>query len=117
MRSGSLRHGPGASPRVALDWLRAQPRESLEPEEFFTNLAAPSSGDPALAAEVRRKVAGALAGLPAKLRVAALLGVVEDCPQREIAEALGISVAAVKLRIWRALRILRRDLERQGIRP
>jgi len=30
---------------------------------------------------------------------------------------LGISIAAVKLRIFRALRLLRKDLEKQGITP
>jgi len=103
--------------RVALDWLRAQPRERTEPEEFFTAIPAQRSGDAAVAAQVRQKVVRSLARLPAKLRVAAVLAVVEECPQREIAEALGVSAAAVKLRVWRALRILRRDLERQGIRP
>lgn len=103
--------------RVALDWLRTQPRERAEPEEFFTALPAPRSGDAAMDAEVRQKVARALAALPPKLRAAAVLAVVEQCPQREIAAALGISPAAVKLRVWRALRSLRSNLERQGIRP
>ena len=35
----------------------------------------------------------------------------------EIAEALGISTAAVKLRVFRALRLLRKELQRQGIEP
>jgi DNA-directed RNA polymerase specialized sigma24 family protein len=43
--------------------------------------------------------------------------VVEEQPHKEVAEALGISVAAVKLRVFRALRLLRKDLEQQGIRP
>jgi DNA-directed RNA polymerase specialized sigma24 family protein len=34
-----------------------------------------------------------------------------------VAEALGISVTAVKLRVFRALRLLRKDLERQGMKP
>jgi len=44
-----------------------------------------------------------------------MLVVVEELPQKEAAEALGISVAAVKVRVFRALRLLRKDLERQGI--
>jgi len=43
--------------------------------------------------------------------------VVEEQPQKEVAMALGISVAAVKLRVFRGLRLLRKDLERQGITP
>ena len=55
--------------------------------------------------------------LPPKLRVAAMLAVVEELPHKEVAEALGISVAAVKLRVFRALRLLRKDLQQQGITP
>jgi DNA-directed RNA polymerase specialized sigma24 family protein len=49
--------------------------------------------------------------------VAAVLAVVEDQPHKVVAESLGISVTAVKLRVFRALRLLRKDLEQQGIRP
>jgi RNA polymerase sigma-70 factor (ECF subfamily) len=51
------------------------------------------------------------------LRAAAVLAVVEEQPHKVVAESLGISVAAVKLRVFRALRLLRKDLEQQGIRP
>jgi RNA polymerase sigma-70 factor (ECF subfamily) len=73
--------------------------------------------DPGVTAEIRSKTAQAFARLPPRLRVAAVLSVVEDRPHKEVAEALGISVTAVKLRVFRALRLLRRDLERQGIKP
>jgi DNA-directed RNA polymerase specialized sigma24 family protein len=42
---------------------------------------------------------------------------VEDRPHKEVAEALGITAAAVKLRVFRALRLLRKDLKEQGITP
>jgi DNA-directed RNA polymerase specialized sigma24 family protein len=51
------------------------------------------------------------------LRVAAVLAVVEELPHKEVAAALGISVAAVKVRVFRALRLLRKDLQQQGITP
>lgn len=98
---------------AALDWLRAQRPETVLPPDC----AAPLAADPGMRAEMRQKIAQAFARLPARLRVAALLAVVEEQPHREIAEALGISVAAVKVRIFRALRLLRKDLERQGITP
>jgi RNA polymerase sigma-70 factor (ECF subfamily) len=63
------------------------------------------------------KTAQAFGHLPPKLRIAATLAVIEELPQKEVAAALGISVAAVKLRIFRALRLLRKDLEQQGIMP
>lgn len=102
---------------AALDWLRRQKPESSAAPEMWVNVAAPSTGDAAVAAEIRRKTAQAFQKLPAKLRVAALLAVVEDRPHKQIAEALGITVAAVKLRVFRALRLLRRDLQKQGITP
>jgi RNA polymerase sigma-70 factor, ECF subfamily len=103
--------------RAALDWLRAR-----RPEVELTGQAAadPSSAptaDPGVAAEIRLKTAQAFARLPPRLRIAAVLAVVEEQPHKDIAAALGISVSAVKLRVFRALRLLRNDLESQGITP
>jgi RNA polymerase sigma-70 factor (ECF subfamily) len=98
---------------AALDWLRANKTEYELPED----LSSPVVADPAITVEIRRKTAEAFRRLPPKLRVAAVLAVVEELPQKEVAEALGISVAAVKLRVFRALRLLRKDLASQGIRP
>ena len=103
--------------RAALDWLRAEKREAAVSLEVCAEAAAPAAGDPAVSAEIRSKTALAFGRLPPKLRIAAALAVVEGMPQKEVAEALGISVAAVKVRVFRALRLLRKDLEEQGIRP
>ena len=102
---------------AALDWIRRQKPESNAAPEMWVNVAAPSTGDAAVAADIRQKTELAFARLPAKLRLAAVLAVVEDRPHKEIAEALGITVAAVKLRVFRALRLLRKDLQEQGITP
>jgi RNA polymerase sigma factor (sigma-70 family) len=100
---------------AALDWLRAErPNRELAQDQ---ELAAPAIADPAVTAEIRRKTAEAFGRLPPNLRVAALLAVVGEMPQREVAAALGISIAAVKLRVFRALRLLRKDLRSQGITP
>ena len=80
-------------------------------------MAVVTSADPAVSEEIRRKTAMAFGRLPLKLRVAATLAVIEERPYKEVAEAIGISVAAVKLRVFRALRLLRKDLELQGITP
>jgi RNA polymerase sigma-70 factor (ECF subfamily) len=98
---------------AALDWLRTERMES----ELPADLPAPAASDPAVNAEIRRKTALAFGRLPAKLRIAAILAVVEEQPYKDVAEALGISIAAVKLRVFRALRLLRKDLEREGITP
>jgi RNA polymerase sigma-70 factor (ECF subfamily) len=103
--------------RAALDWLRSAKREATIPLELCTEPTASATGDPAINAEIRRKTALAFETLPPKLRIAATLAVIEELPHKEVAEALGISVAAVKVRIFRALRLLRKELERQGIRP
>ena len=98
---------------AALDWLRTVRTES----ELPADIPAPAAADPAVTAEIRRKTALAFQRLPTKLRIAAILAVVEEQPYKDVAEALGISVAAVKLRVFRALRLLRKDLEREGITP
>lgn len=103
--------------RAALDWMRTGRAEKELTTEFCCDPAAPEAGDAAVAAEIRQKTALAFERLPPRLRIAAVLAVVEQQPHRDVAEALGISIAAVKLRVFRALRLLRKDLERQGIRP
>jgi len=103
--------------RAALDWLRARHVESELTTEMLAEVAAPSKDDPAVTAEIRLKTALAFGRLPPKLRIAATLAVIEGQPQKEVAAALGISVAAVKVRIFRALRLLRKDLEKEGITP
>jgi RNA polymerase sigma factor (sigma-70 family) len=103
--------------RVALDWLRARRPENTMTPEVEANLTSNERSDPAIQAEIREKTAEAFTRLPPRLRVAAALAVVEEQPHKVIAEALGVSVTAVKLRVFRALRLLRKDLEQQGIRP
>ena len=47
----------------------------------------------------------------------AALALIEEQGHEDIADALDISVSAVKSRIFRAVRILRKKLERQGMTP
>lgn len=103
--------------RAALDWLRAKRTENEQSTEMPAEVAAPVEADPAVTAEIRLKTVMAFARLPPKLRIAATLAVIEEQPQKDVAAALGISVAAVKLRVFRALRLLRKDLQKQGITP
>lgn len=103
--------------RVAIDWLRTRRSEVVMPEDFFAHVPSAPAADPVISAEIRTKVATAFRRLPAKLSAAAALAVVEGLPHKQIATALGISVAAVKLRIFRAMRMLRKDLREQGITP
>jgi RNA polymerase sigma factor (sigma-70 family) len=102
---------------AALDWMRSRRVEVELNAELADDPPASAIADAAVSAEIREKTARAFQRLPPKLRIAAVLAVVEEQPHKEVAEALGISVAAVKLRVFRALRLLRKDLEQQGIRP
>ena len=103
--------------RAALDWMRSTRAEKTLTMEMTEDPRAPQAGDAALSAEIRHGIVLAMRRLSPKLRIAALLAVVEERPQKEVAEALDISIAALKLRVFRAMRSLRKDLEQQGIRP
>ncbi len=98
---------------VALDHLRTARSEIALPDDYSRG---PQS-DPAVAAGVRDRIERAFHQLPARLRVAATLALVEEEPYQEIAEALGISLGAVKSRVFRAVRLLRKKLRRQGVEP
>jgi RNA polymerase sigma-70 factor (ECF subfamily) len=103
--------------RAALDWLRVRRPESELTDQDVADLPSAPTHDPGIAAEIRLKTSQAFARLPPNLRIAAVLSVIEEQPHKEVATALGISVGAVKLRVFRAIRLLRKDLLEQGITP
>jgi RNA polymerase sigma factor (sigma-70 family) len=70
-----------------------------------------ATADPAVSAEQRENIAGAFAELSPKLRVVATLALIEDRPYAEIADALGISEAAARVRAHRAMEFLRGKLQ------
>ncbi len=102
-------------------WRIYRARQQFRPDGNFaawarriaTNLAL----DHLVQRETREKIQQAFRRLPAKLQVAAMLALVEEQPYDEIADALGTSVGAVKLRVFRAVRILRKQLNHLGVRP
>ena len=65
--------------------------------------------------DLQVRIERALVRLPPKLRVVAELAFVDGWPQDEIAEALGISRTAVKLRAIRAKKFLIGAFEKEGI--
>ena len=103
--------------RAALDWLRSRRYHSALDVVLPPDQPAPPQYDSAVSAEIRSRTVRAFTRLRPSLRIAATLAIHEEQPYAEIAQALGISVAAVKLRVFRALRQLRSDLSRQGIKP
>ncbi len=98
--------------RAAIDHLRTARR--FVPADAFPDQPAP---DAAAQSESRAELARAFHALPAALRAAATLALIEELPYSEIAEALDISLSAVKMRVSRAIRLLRSHLEKKGLRP
>jgi len=102
---------------LALEHLSRRRAEQPLDQDLPPRAASRAAPDPAVGAEVRAKVAAAFGELPAKLRAAATLAMIEETPYAEIADALGISINGVKSRVFRAVRLLRRSLEKRGVRP
>src|SRR5262249_55680983 len=98
---------------LAIDHLRRNRPEQSFPAEPAEVL----QPDPLVQRETRERIQHAFRRLPAKLQVAATLALLEELPYDEIASALGTSVGAVKLRVFRAVRVLRKCLSQAGIRP
>jgi RNA polymerase sigma factor (sigma-70 family) len=98
---------------AAFDHLKTVRHQMDLPED----LPSAPSPDPGISEELRRKTACAFRRLPPKLQVVATLALIEEQAYKEIAEALGISVGAVKVRAFRAIRLLRKELKREGVEP
>ena len=98
---------------LAIDYLRSRHLE----QSLLEEPPAASTPDRLVLQENSEKIQQAFRRLPAKLQAAAMLALVEEQPYEEIADALGTSVGAVKVRVFRAVRILRKHLNRLGVRP
>lgn len=98
---------------VARDYL-ARHRSEVELPE---HLPQPAQSDPVLTREIAQQVRRAVAALPTKYRMVAILALLNEEPQAEIAAALGIPVGTVKSRLFHAVRLLRRRLQRLRITP
>lgn len=87
---------------VALDHLRTARPEVGLPDALLRSLPP----DPAVQRDIHERIELAFRQLPAKLRVAATLALIEEKPYEEIAEALGISAGTVKSRAFAVTRAL-----------
>ncbi len=96
---------------AALDHLRHARKETELTEDYPAALRR----DPVVRSELRSHLRRAFLHLPAKYRLVATLALIEDEPYDEIAEAAGISVALVKVRVFRAVRMLRKKLGSLGL--
>ena len=99
--------------RAALDHLRGVRRRAEQRLGEVEPPAAEAGED----LGARQAITRAFRRLPPKLQVVATLALIEELPQQEIAEALGVPLGTVKSRLSRANRRLRDELSRQGIRP
>ncbi len=95
---------------AALDHLKITRRETELPED----LASAGVADPTVRRETRNRIKQAFFQLPAKYRLVATLALVEEESYDKIAEAVGISAALVKMRVFRAVGILRKKLHSLG---
>lgn len=102
---------------AAMDWMRAQRTERSLRLEMPADVPAANLVEPCVSDEIRHAVEAALKALPPKLRVAAVLTLVEEIPQKQAAEELGITLTALKVRVHRAVRRLRVELTKRGIEP
>ncbi len=98
---------------LAIDHLRGRHPE----QELPVQLPAVESPDPALRRETRERIEHAFRRLPPKLQVAATLALIEGRSYEQIAVALGKPVGAIRTRVFRAVRMLRKQLDRMGLRP
>jgi len=98
---------------AAIDHLRHARCEVPLPED----LPATAQQPPGEQMEQRRAIVQALDKLSPRLRAVIVLALVEEEPYERIAQALGISESAVKVRVFRGVRILRKTLTKAGIHP
>jgi RNA polymerase sigma-70 factor, ECF subfamily len=98
---------------VAIDFLKGKSREIVGVDVA----GVPVNPQPTRDRPVAEAIATAFRQLPAKLQAAASLALIEEESNTEIAAVLGISVAAVKSRVHRAVGLLRRNLRRLQITP
>jgi RNA polymerase sigma-70 factor (ECF subfamily) len=96
---------------AALDHLRHARPETALPE----NLPCAASPDSAVRGEQRESIRKAFYELPAKYRLVATLALVEEETYSDIAQAVGISESLVKVRVFRAVRMLRKNLSSLGV--
>jgi len=91
---------------LALDYLKKARREL----PLMVDPADEPGANPALQRELREQITRAFSQLSPKLRVVATLALVESVPYGEIARALGLSETTLRVRMFRATRILREQL-------
>jgi RNA polymerase sigma-70 factor (ECF subfamily) len=96
---------------AALDHLRRSHREVPLPDD----VPAAAKQPPAEQLELRREILAAIDKLSPPLRAVILLALLEEESHENIAQALSISENAVRVRLFRGVRILRKSLSQAGV--
>lgn len=98
--------------RIATNLALSHLRRTRPEEELNEEPAVAESPDAAERQETVAQVRRAFQRLPPRLRVTVTMALVEERPYPEIAAALGVPLGTVKSRVFRAVRILRKNLGR-----
>jgi len=96
---------------LAFSHLRRRPAE----QELLGDESQACGPDPALRREAVDQVRRAFARLPARLQATAMMALIEERSYSEIAVTLGIAPGTVKSRVFRAVRLLRKQLNRMRV--
>jgi RNA polymerase sigma-70 factor (ECF subfamily) len=98
--------------RIATNLALSHVRRARKEQGLDEDHAAPPSPDATEQQETATQVRKAFQRLPPRLQVAVTMALVDERPYPEIAEALGVPLGTVKSRVFRAVRILRKQLKR-----
>ena len=98
---------------LAIDHIRVRRRDEELPDELPSAKALDSS----IRKETHQMIRRAFHRLPTKLQAAATLALIEERSYEEIALALGKPTGTIRTRVFRAIRLLRKQLERMGVKP
>ena len=97
--------------RIATNLALSHVRRARIEEELPEDMVQVESADSAVQSEMAGQMRRAFRRLPAKLQVTVTMALVEEQPYPEIAQALAVPVGTVKSRVFRAVRILRKQLK------
>lgn len=97
---------------LAIDHLKHRRLERDLPDEIMQQ----TLPNPAIQHETREQIRRAFRSLPAYLQMTATLALIEGRSCKEIARSLGKSESAIRVRVFRAVRALRKELRRTGVK-
>jgi RNA polymerase sigma-70 factor, ECF subfamily len=98
--------------RIATNLALNHIRRRRPEEELPEDVTQAESPDAAVQHEISSQIKRVLLQLPRKLQVAVTMALLDERPYAEIAEALGVPLGTVKSRVFRAVRIMRKQLNR-----